>query len=82
MRGRGWLQAVHPDFREATERKLNAAIADRRVYLMEFRLRLDRATDPIAERVRNSLQGSLGCMHVRISSISSSRGYGFCLNRV
>jgi len=44
MRGRGWLQAVHPDFREETERKLDAAIASRCVYLMEFRLRLDDGT--------------------------------------
>ena len=40
MRGRGWLDAVHPEFREATRRELDAAIAARRVYEMEFRLRL------------------------------------------
>lgn len=40
MKGRGWLEAVHPDFREATERELDAAIAARRIYQMEFRLRL------------------------------------------
>ena len=40
MEGRGWLQAVHPDFREETERVLDAAIAERRIYQMEFRLRL------------------------------------------
>lgn len=40
MRGRGWLTAVHPDYREVTERELDAAIADRRIYQSEFRLRL------------------------------------------
>ncbi|HEX9985610.1 MAG TPA: PAS domain-containing protein [Thermoanaerobaculia bacterium] len=44
MRGRGWLDAVHPDFREATERELDAAIAARRIYLMEFRLRMSDRT--------------------------------------
>jgi PAS domain S-box-containing protein len=44
MQGRGWLQAVHPDFREATERELDAAIANRRIYLMEFRLRMSDGT--------------------------------------
>jgi PAS domain S-box-containing protein len=44
MRGRGWLQAVHPAFREAAERELDAAIADRRIYLMEFRLRMSDGT--------------------------------------
>jgi PAS domain S-box-containing protein len=40
MQGRGWLQAVHPDFREATERELDAAIAAQRIYQMEYRLRV------------------------------------------
>lgn len=40
MRGRGWLNAVHEDLREATERELDAAIAERRIYQTEFRLRL------------------------------------------
>lgn len=40
MRGRGWLQAVHPAFRQETERVLDLAIAERRIYEMEFRLRL------------------------------------------
>jgi PAS domain S-box-containing protein len=44
MCGRGWLQAVHPDFREQTERELDAAISDRRIYLMEYRLRLADGT--------------------------------------
>ncbi len=40
MKGRGWLMAVHPDFREATERELDAAIAERRIYQMEYRVRM------------------------------------------
>ena len=40
MKGRGWLEAIHPDFRAATERELDAAIAARRIYQMEYRLRL------------------------------------------
>lgn len=44
MKGRGWLEAVHPDFREETERKLDEAIANRTIYQMEFRLRLSDGT--------------------------------------
>jgi len=40
MKGRGWLEAVHPDFREGAERELDEAIAERRIYLTDFRLRL------------------------------------------
>lgn len=40
MRGRGWLQAVHSDDRAEAERELDAAIAERRIYNMTFRLRL------------------------------------------
>ncbi|HEX8155587.1 MAG TPA: GAF domain-containing protein, partial [Thermoanaerobaculia bacterium] len=39
MRGRGWLDALHPDFREQVERDLEAAVAERRPYTFEFRLR-------------------------------------------
>ncbi len=44
MRGRGWLQAVHPDFREETARRLDAAIAARQIYQMEFRLAMKDGT--------------------------------------
>lgn len=44
MRGRGWLEAVHPDFRAETERKLDEAIERRRIYEMEFRLRMSDGT--------------------------------------
>ncbi|MDQ6802360.1 MAG: PAS domain S-box protein [Acidobacteriota bacterium] len=44
MRGRGWIDAVHPDFREATIAELEGAIAERRIYQMEFRLRLKDGT--------------------------------------
>ena len=44
MRGRGWLEAVHPEFREQTERALDEAIAARRIYQMEFRLRMADGT--------------------------------------
>ena len=40
MRGRGWLQALHPDFREPVERDLDEAIAERRPYTFELRLRM------------------------------------------
>jgi PAS domain S-box-containing protein len=44
MKGRRWLDAVHPDFREATGRTLDEAIAERRIYQMEYRLRLADGT--------------------------------------
>ncbi|HET8796082.1 MAG TPA: ATP-binding protein, partial [Thermoanaerobaculia bacterium] len=44
MKGRGWLDAVHPDFREAAERALDEAIAGRRIYQMELRLCLADGT--------------------------------------
>ncbi|HXG59608.1 MAG TPA: ATP-binding protein, partial [Thermoanaerobaculia bacterium] len=40
MRGRGWLDAVHPDHRSAVARAVDEAIAERRIYQMEFPLRL------------------------------------------
>ena len=40
MRGRGWLDAIHRDFRDTTERELDAAIAEKRPWSAEFRLRL------------------------------------------
>lgn len=44
MKGRGWLDAIHPEFREESERKLDEAIANRTIYQMEFRLRLADGT--------------------------------------
>ena len=39
LRGWGWLNAVHPEDREDTNRAWTAALAERAVYLVEHRLR-------------------------------------------
>ncbi len=39
VRGRGWLEAVHPDDRPAVEKAWRAAVRDLNVYEVEYRLR-------------------------------------------